>query len=45
MFVDEPEIIEEILSHHRWTRPIQTPLTPLRYDPNEPPFDPGDVLD
>jgi len=45
MFADEPEIVEEILSRHRWTRPIQPPSTLPRYDPNEPSFDPGDALD
>ena len=45
MFADEPEIVEDTFSRHRWTRPIQPPSTPSRYDPNEPPFDPGDALD
>ncbi len=44
MFADEPEIVEEILSRHRWTRPIQPPSTPRRYDPNEPTFNHGDVF-
>jgi len=45
IFGDDREIADEILSRHRWTRPIQPPSTSPRYDPNEPPFDPGDVLD
>jgi len=45
MFKDEPEIVDEILSRHRWTRPISPPSTPPRYDPSEPPFDPDEWLD
>jgi hypothetical protein len=45
MFGDDQEIANDILSRHRWTRPIQPPSIPPRYDPNEPPYDPGDALD
>jgi hypothetical protein len=45
MLEDDPEIVEDLLARHRWTRPIQPPSTPPRYDPNEPPFYPGDLLD
>lgn len=39
-FADDPEIAADLLSSHRWTRPIKPPSTPPRYDPNEPPFTP-----
>ena len=39
-----PEMAEEMLHTHRWTRNIPTPTTPPRYDPDEPPFDSGDIL-
>lgn len=42
-FADDPEIVKDILSRHRWTRPIQPPSTPPRYNPNEPPFIPPDI--
>jgi hypothetical protein len=45
MFADDPEIVEDMLSRHRWTRSIQPPSTPPRYDPNAPPFNPSDFLD
>lgn len=45
MLSDEPEIVEDILSHHRWTRPIQPLSTPPRYIPDQPPFDSGNVFD
>ncbi|PIU91327.1 MAG: hypothetical protein COS63_01395 [Anaerolineae bacterium CG06_land_8_20_14_3_00_57_67] len=38
------EMIEEMKRMHRWTRNIRPPATPPRYDPNEPPFDPRDIL-
>jgi hypothetical protein len=43
IFGDDPEIADDILSRHRWTRPIQPPSTPPRYDPNEAPFIPPDI--
>ena len=45
LFDDDPEIVEDILSRHRWTRPIKPPSTPPRYDPNEPPFTPPHFLE
>jgi len=41
---DIKEVIEEMNLMHRWTRNIAPPSTPPRYDPNEPPFDPRDIL-
>ncbi len=41
---DVKEMIEEIKRRHLWTRNIPPPSTSPRYDPNEPPFDPRDVL-
>lgn len=38
------EIAEDLLQRHRWTRNIPPPSTPPRYDPNEPPFDPSEIL-
>jgi len=38
------EIGAQILSERRWTRNIPPPDTPKRYDPNEPPFNPADLL-
>lgn len=38
------EIIADMQNRHRWTRNIPLPSTPKRYDPNEPPFDPADIL-
>lgn len=35
------EILEDLKQSHRWTRNINPPSTPKRYDPNEPPFDPS----
>jgi hypothetical protein len=39
------EMLEEMQQRHRWTRNIPPPNISKRYDPNEPPFDPGDILD
>ncbi len=39
-----PEQAEDIARMHRWTREILPPQTPKRYDPNEPKFDPSEVL-
>ena len=41
---DMKEIIEEMQRMQRWTRNITPPSTPPRYDPNEPPFDPGEFF-
>jgi hypothetical protein len=38
------EIAEDLMQRHCWTRQIPPPSTPPRYDPNEPPFDAGDIL-
>lgn len=38
------EIAADLLERHRWTRNIPPPSTLPRYDPNEPPFDPHDML-
>ncbi|MEW6402057.1 MAG: hypothetical protein AB1649_09670 [Chloroflexota bacterium] len=38
------EMLEDLKQRHRWTRNITPPSTPPRYDPNEPPFDPRDIL-
>lgn len=40
---DMQEIFDEMMYRHRWTRNIEPPSTPKRYDPNEPPFDPPDM--
>jgi hypothetical protein len=38
------EHADEIYQMHRWTRQIPPPATPPRRDPNEPPFDPSEML-
>jgi hypothetical protein len=38
-------IPEEHFLRFRWSRPIAPPATPPRYDPDEPPFDPGELYD
>ncbi len=38
------EIVEHMINMHKWTRNITPPSTPKRYDPNEPSFDPSDIL-
>jgi hypothetical protein len=38
------EMIEEMIRMHKWTRNIPPPATPKKYDPNEPPFDPGEIF-
>jgi len=38
------EMLEDIKQRHRWTRKIPPPNIPKRHDPNEKPFNPGDVL-
>jgi hypothetical protein len=37
-------MIDEMIRMHRWTRNIPPPSIPKRYDPNEPPFDPGEIF-
>jgi len=32
------EMLEDLKNDHKWTRNIEPPTTPKRYDPNEPPF-------
>ncbi|MDE3088378.1 MAG: hypothetical protein KGJ80_03185 [Chloroflexota bacterium] len=39
-----PKHADYIAQMHRWSRPIKPPATPLRRDPNEPPFNPADLL-
>jgi hypothetical protein len=36
--------LREMMYRHRWTRNIMPPSTPKCYDPNEPPFNPADIL-
>jgi hypothetical protein len=38
------EMLEDMKNRHRWTRNIPPPTTPKQYDPNEPPFNPADIL-
>ncbi|MFT3891491.1 MAG: hypothetical protein QM730_07660 [Anaerolineales bacterium] len=38
------EMIDEMIRLHQYTRNIETPSTLKRYDPNEPPFDPSEIL-
>jgi len=38
------EMLEDLKNMHKWTRNIEPPSTPKRYDPNEPPFDPSEML-
>jgi hypothetical protein len=38
------EMLEDMKNRHRWTRNIPPPSTPKRVDPNEPPFNPADIL-
>jgi len=42
---DDAEMVKDLLARHRWTRPIQPPSTPPRYDPNERPFSPPDFFE
>jgi hypothetical protein len=45
MLEEDAEIVEDLFARHRWTRPIQPPATPPRYDPNELPFSPSDIFE
>jgi hypothetical protein len=38
------EMLEDMKLRYRWTRNIPPPSTPKRYDPNDLPFDPGNML-
>jgi hypothetical protein len=38
------EMLEDFKRMHKLTRNITPPSTPKRYDPNEPPFNPGEIL-
>lgn len=38
------EMLEDMKRSHQWTRSIPPPSAPKRYDPNEPPFEPGEIL-
>ncbi|MBV6451959.1 MAG: hypothetical protein MHPDNHAH_02707 [Anaerolineales bacterium] len=38
------ELAEHMILMLKWTRNIPPPSTPKRYDPNEPPFDPSEIL-
>jgi len=38
------EMIDDMIRMHKWTRNITPPSTPPRYDPNEPPFEPGEFF-
>ena len=38
------EMLEDLKSSHQLTRNIEPPSAPKRYDPNEPPFDPAEIL-
>ncbi len=38
------EMLEDMKRTHQWTRNIPPPPTPKRYNPNESPFDPGEIL-
>ena len=43
--VDEVwDMVEEMNRQHRWMRNILPPAKPPRYDPNQPPVDPQDIL-
>jgi len=38
------EMLEDLKNMHKWARNIEPPSTPKKYDPNEPPFDPTEML-
>ena len=38
------EMIDDMINTHKWTRNIPPPSTPKKYNPNEPPFDPSEIL-
>lgn len=39
------DILKDMKQRHCWTRNMPQPNISKRYAPNEPPFDPGDILD
>ena len=39
------ELAEHMIQMLKWTRNIPPPTIPKKYDPNEPPFDPGKIFD
>ncbi len=39
------EIIEDMKNRYRWSRNIQPPSTPKKYNPNDIPFNPAEFLD
>jgi hypothetical protein len=41
---DMQDTYDEMAHRHRWTRNIQPPAAPPKYDPNEPPFDPSEIF-
>jgi hypothetical protein len=45
LFRHNKDIVEHIAKERRWSRPIEPPSTPPRYDPDEPPFDPAEFLE
>lgn len=45
LFGRNKKMAEEIAGLHRWSRPIQPPSAPPRYDPNDQPFDPDGLGD
>jgi hypothetical protein len=38
------KMMEDMIRMRRFTRNIPLPSAPKRYDPNEPPFDRGEIL-
>lgn len=38
------EMLEDLKNDHKLTRNIEPPSTPKKYDPNEAPFDPSEIL-
>ncbi|WKZ44866.1 MAG: hypothetical protein QY302_03620 [Anaerolineales bacterium] len=38
------ELAEHMILMLKWTRNIPPPSTPKKYNPNEPPFDPSEIL-
>ena len=40
-----PDLAEDLVRRYRWSRPILSPLTPPRHNPNDPPFEPDEFFD
>jgi hypothetical protein len=38
------DMIEDMIRMHKYTRNIEPPATPKKYDPKEAPFDPGEIF-